>query len=53
MDFYRYRLKRAGWSWMERHDRDQGRFRKDAASGRHEKRGARNEERREIAMERP
>jgi len=47
MDFYRARLKAAAWGWMERHpwQKRGGRFRKDRQSGRHEKRGARQDER--------
>ena len=49
MDFYRQRLKQAGWSWMEDHAWLQGRFRKDRRMGRKEKRGARQQEQRETA----
>ncbi len=48
MDFYRFRLKKAAWSWMEAHSWQQGKFRKDRAEGRHEKRGARQQVQREI-----
>ena len=48
MDFYRKRLKKAAWGWMESHRWNQGRLLKDRISGRFEKRGARNEERAEI-----
>ena len=37
-DFYRNRLKHAGWTWREDHSWCQGKFLKGRASGRAEKR---------------
>lgn len=49
MDHYGARLKMAAWGWMERAyaRKWDKRLKKDRVSGRAEKRGAKNEERRE------
>lgn len=47
MDHYGARLKKAAWGWMESHRWLQGKRKKDRVSGRSDKRGAKNEERRE------
>ncbi len=46
MDFYRKRLARAAWDWMEGHPR-----KKDRVDGRAEKRAARTEASREAQAE--
>ena len=46
VDYYRKRLKRAAWDWMEGHPR-----KKDRTDGRAEKRAARTEASREVRSE--